>query len=1185
MKKLTKITAIVTATALAVTATAVFPVHPLGNTVYASQESAEHYFYYQLPDDAKVFYDAMEIMNEKGIFKTGNGDYDLIDNGHFSNEQAEAFAEGSTLTMKMFGAARDAFYADHADIFYVDFSKLSIRVTNDDEKYHIYLGSGRISDYYTEGFSNKEQVDKAVSEYDSAIGKIVDEAKKITAEEKENLTQKQIEFVHDYITNHVSYRLENACKPENTGFIRTAYGALVKGEGVCEGYSRAFKAVMDRLGIPCVLVNGVFRHSENVPELHMWCEVQIDNAWYAVDATMDDPKSKNGVNGVDGYENQNYMLVGESVISRQHVPSGIMSPAEFEFEYPALNPDSFNVKEVSNYNGLSVKYKSDGEFEDLEAGIFYVSYNGMGVAKSAEQGKYLLCKTSIYYEQTDEWDIGEWGYILPEIYPAITDTDTEVILPFPHINYVEFAVTDIAPPAYDKNTTSPDFSYHGDPMLFESYTGSIYNPSGSYVRAPVVSKITPSNSGRIYYGKTYHVVATYDDVLKLEDENVEPYYVLTATNAHNNGAGDSAEENSKIENFKWDGASTIEFDFTPSEMWLDDSVNYNFSIKGLIGSKSLKAPRDFAYYVCGQCAVCAYRSQGIQWNLFGKPSLMENFDVDTTDWQSASGEEIADELRSRMVLVVTEPTHSQTDEMLDMIEDESGEEILSQQTYNINLSICNLQVISTGDGVRIQLGFPEGYGPEDEGVTFKVYHFFKDESGNITGVEEIPCVITKYGLVIICKSFSPFAIVAVPEDEEKESDADKTVLLSATEGGEVKGAENIFTLSKGESKTLSITSQEGYVIDSVAVAGEYYAEANGKTKAEITVSYDDLAESNGIIDVKFVAKTVVEKDKGRNESVVLPHALPAEIEFEYDTQSVTVGENLVITPTVTSKTEGAVETYQWYKDGKLLEGQKSKDLTVQNADYADAGEYTLEVITASNATTAKAEGTVKVEVVDCKHVFGEWKIDKEATCTENGLEKRECTLCGFVEERETEAKGHVTEIQNKKDANCTEDGYTGDTVCTVCQEVIEKGTVIGALGHKTELKNQKEATCTETGYSGDEICTVCGETVSKGETLPMTEHKFVDGKCEVCGAEEPEEPSTDTSSDTEPSSPTNPPETDEPDNTDDNTTSSEPTDTDSDSENGGGNTNDNPNTANSLIQILILTAGAASLLFVSKKRS
>ena len=96
-----------------------------------------------------------------------------------------------------------------------------------------------------------------------------------------------------------------------------------------------------------------------------------------------------------------------------------------------------------------------------------------------------------------------------------------------------------------------------------------------------------------------------------------------------------------------------------------------------------------------------------------------------------------------------------------------------------------------------------------------------------------------------------------------------------------------------------------------------------------------------------------------------------------------------------------------------------------------------------------------------------------------------------------------TELRNAKEATCTEPGYTGDKVCTVCGETVKKGEVIPALGHKTELVGAKAATCTEDGYTGDEVCTVCGETVKKGETVPATGHHYKDGKCTDCGETDP----------------------------------------------------------------------------------
>ncbi len=78
----------------------------------------------------------------------------------------------------------------------------------------------------------------------------------------------------------------------------------------------------------------------------------------------------------------------------------------------------------------------------------------------------------------------------------------------------------------------------------------------------------------------------------------------------------------------------------------------------------------------------------------------------------------------------------------------------------------------------------------------------------------------------------------------------------------------------------------------------------------------------------------------------------------------------------------------------------------------------------------------------------------------------------------------ATEVKNAKGATCTEDGYTGDEVCTVCGEIVKQGETIPALGHKTEIQNAKEATCTEDGYTGDEVCTVCGEIVKEGQVIP-----------------------------------------------------------------------------------------------------
>ena len=90
-----------------------------------------------------------------------------------------------------------------------------------------------------------------------------------------------------------------------------------------------------------------------------------------------------------------------------------------------------------------------------------------------------------------------------------------------------------------------------------------------------------------------------------------------------------------------------------------------------------------------------------------------------------------------------------------------------------------------------------------------------------------------------------------------------------------------------------------------------------------------------------------------------------------------------------------------------------------------------------------------------------------------------------------------TEIRNKKDATCTEDGYTGDTYCKDCGEIIASGKVIPAKGHTEVVRYQKPATLTEDGYTGDTYCAECGILIKNGEVIPkggVTVSWVVEGK-------------------------------------------------------------------------------------------
>lgn len=88
--------------------------------------------------------------------------------------------------------------------------------------------------------------------------------------------------------------------------------------------------------------------------------------------------------------------------------------------------------------------------------------------------------------------------------------------------------------------------------------------------------------------------------------------------------------------------------------------------------------------------------------------------------------------------------------------------------------------------------------------------------------------------------------------------------------------------------------------------------------------------------------------------------------------------------------------------------------------------------------------TVPKVVNTCQHANTNQTVILEATCTTDGMASVSCKDCGKVLPEEViPATGHTAAPAiNWKPATTTEEGYTGDIYCAVCQELIEAGTAI-----------------------------------------------------------------------------------------------------------------------------------------------
>ncbi len=1038
------------------------------------------YFYEQLTSNAKAIYDAMFKMYQDGMFMRGES-LEITDK--VSSASIALFVNGDNQLILDYAAARDAFQYDYPDCFYVDFSQLSVRVTqSSDGTLHAFLGAARSDTYWLPGMNPSrssadnggfgEGIEGAVEQYNVKIDEIVKDIIE-SVDSKKNLeggevvekdaqgniletytgSNRNVLLVgaaHDYLVKHMIYHYENEVK---NGNARTAYDGIIYGEGVCEAYTRSFKAILDRLNIPCVCVYGIYTPKQNVNEPHIWNYVQIDGKWYGVDVTHDDPTNSNWTEKNSGHETRQYWLVGNRDLVSHHYPQGIMSGANYEFKYPNLEEntlrenytvqdDSFRVKVVKEI----IDYDRKNDFNPIYAGVYEVSYNGKNYTENAKDGKYLIARYIQYEPGTDTWTTTDWMYLDPwatyfgdsesseRMEPTQPDSDLGgkyVRVEAAQIRKAQFAVTDIAPrykeikDEYEKNGYSKDnytqdwYNRFVDIMVYqaaaffdgstagiEAKTNEIDNEWGTYVAPPYPKKCTPSTSGALTVGQKQHITITFDCKLVLEEGATEAGIEFSTEKRYFDN--ETGSKFGTVANFEFDGDRTVEFDFTPSDMFADDSCFYNFQVTGLVGEASLQKPIPVSYMAVFPCAMHAFAAEGYQKNIFGQPQLIDSTEIDGSDWEMKDMEtgetssvfDDLEKLTHRLTLVTSETTKRETEEMQDVLQNADNSTITSQEktalkeaeelgrvnTYNIKFTVCKKYIVKTGEGVRVSVGFPKGTSYEDyakEGkLSFKAYHYIVDPATDLlTGeVEEIPVTVTRQGLVLLVKSFSPFTVAAI-ENPEPIIPEQKTIVVSSTDGGSIKdgstvleGGNGDITLNKDETKTLTITPNSGYEIDYISIGG-VRKDISNKSGETIEISYDDV-DTGSVVEVGFVSSNIHKKEKiaGLSSDYSVPKIT---IAFdEHARKDFVIGEKIQISSVVSiTGIEYDDIKYQWgYYGGRPyplftpIDGQTNKDLVIENATEDDGKSYQVIVTPYKDGKPVFEKGTSQEYVAESERI-------------------------------------------------------------------------------------------------------------------------------------------------------------------------------------------------------------------------
>ena len=123
----------------------------------------DKFFYNQLEDYSKIIYNAFEANKEN--MKTGN--YKIELGNSFSNLLSNA--DGQEQLRKYYQSAIEAYTYDNPDVFYLSPNKMYLNIETTTKRnnvtYNVFINSGNQNNYLVDGFSSKEDIDKAISRY------------------------------------------------------------------------------------------------------------------------------------------------------------------------------------------------------------------------------------------------------------------------------------------------------------------------------------------------------------------------------------------------------------------------------------------------------------------------------------------------------------------------------------------------------------------------------------------------------------------------------------------------------------------------------------------------------------------------------------------------------------------------------------------------------------------------------------------------------------------------------------------------------------------------------------------------------------------------------------------------------------------------------------------------------------
>lgn len=853
---------------------------------------ALRWFKDQLNEQESVFYQALEDLYSNGELETGTASVDMTAFG-ITDSQIEAYLNGDTALAQAFHNAKDAFFYDYGDVFYVNPEKITLRTgRKSDGRYVMTLGKGANANYYAGGFTNKEEVAQAKYAIDSASDQILSKI-------NDTMTDKEkLKLIHDALIEKVTYTYPVDAKAEELPYLDSVYGAMVKGAAQCGGYSKAYRYLLNAMGYDNVLVYGIRNYDgEQKAEVlketaavsyeeHMWNMVKLNDNWFAIDTTWDDP--------IDGSMRDTYFLKGSSDFDTTHLEQGVLSLNGKTFTYPSLCVDDYDnlPAETPKAEGLLVEQYKGEEAADKNLSTYKVTYNNLTEEEAGKQGLSFAYRITTN-ESNDIWT--GWTPIAVHaaedkgIASRLTAAEGGGYLVYTaHKGYIQFLITRA------KTQSENDYFYEGDaaseelkvdisdPIEVETYVESNAKP---FIRS---GNPTPEATLRL---KDQWIEIETDERLEVIDPDQEVSLEVTKTDKLmvSSVSNVTYEDSSYISDQGTRVLTTkVRFYFMPDKTFQSNVNIYRFTIKNMRGIYTKKEPNGVNYKTSYPmeipCPLRKYTSPPTA-KIVADPILVAD---DKLEAFETNGGMVTNSMHIQ--LVATKPDAQQQDKLDSALGNELKDvEIKKSSSYDISLSCANiLASIRPGYRVMIGLPYPEGYDYRtNKDVVFKAYHFKKQADGSYAP-EELICQITPAGLMVMAESFSPFTVVALNAEDVSDDNSVKTAMITLnSDGGSVltqihgeqASAVGIQSLKADEKKTVEVKADEGYVIEKILIDGKDVkldADAISYTKE---FSFAEMEQSTSM-EVYFVSKATKSQEAASDITPLIPNAVDKEADPE-----------------------------------------------------------------------------------------------------------------------------------------------------------------------------------------------------------------------------------------------------------------------------------------------------------------